>query len=90
MIPSPTCTRNPTSTSWTWLREVAEARGLPPAQIAAAWLLGKPAVTAPIVGATKLGHLQDAIAATEVSLSDEESSRPEAPYRPHPILGHPD
>ena len=70
------------------VREVAEERGLPPAQIALAWLLGKPAVTAPIVGATKLGHLEDAIAAVDVALSDEEAARLEAPYRPHPILGH--
>ena len=72
------------------VRQVGDTRGLPPAQIALAWLLGKPAVTAPIVGATRLGHLQDAIAATEVSLTEEESRRLEAPYRPHPILGHPD
>jgi 1-deoxyxylulose-5-phosphate synthase len=71
------------------VREVAEERGLPPAQIALAWLLGKPAVTAPIVGATKLRHLDDAIAATDVTLSEEEVARLEAPYRPHPILGHP-
>jgi aryl-alcohol dehydrogenase-like predicted oxidoreductase len=72
------------------VRQIADARGLPAAQIALAWLLGKPAVTAPIVGATKLGHLQDGIAAMEVRLTEEESSRLEAPYRPHPILGHPD
>jgi aryl-alcohol dehydrogenase-like predicted oxidoreductase len=47
-------------------------------------------VTAPIVGATKLGHLQDAIAATAVRLTEEESRRLEAPYRPHAVLGHPD
>jgi len=70
------------------VRELAEERGLPPAQIALAWLLGKPAVTAPIVGATKLRHLEDAIAAVEVTLSEEEIARLEAPYRPHPILGH--
>ena len=70
------------------VREVAEERGLPPARIALAWLLGKPAVTAPIVGATKLRHLEDAIAATDVTLSEEEVARLEAPYRPHPILGH--
>jgi len=70
------------------VREVAEERGLPPAQIALAWLLGKPAVTAPIVGATKLGHLEDAIAAVDVALTEEEAARLEAPYRPHPILGH--
>jgi aryl-alcohol dehydrogenase-like predicted oxidoreductase len=70
------------------VRKVAEERGLPPAQIALAWLLGKPAMTAPIVGATKLRHLEDAIAATDVTLSEEEVARLEAPYRPHPILGH--
>jgi 1-deoxyxylulose-5-phosphate synthase len=70
------------------VREVAEERGLPPAQIALAWLLAKPAVAAPIVGATKLRHLEDAIAATDVTLSEEEAARLEAPYRPHPILGH--
>jgi aryl-alcohol dehydrogenase-like predicted oxidoreductase len=69
-------------------REVAEERGLPAARIALAWLLGKPAVTAPIVGATKLRHLEDAIAAVDVTLSEEEAARLEAPYRPHPILGH--
>ena len=71
------------------VREVAGERGLPPAQIALAWLLGKPAVTAPIVGATKLSHLEDALAATDVTLSEEEVAWLEAPYRPHPILGHP-
>jgi aryl-alcohol dehydrogenase-like predicted oxidoreductase len=70
------------------VRQVAEERGLPPAQIALAWLLGKPAVTAPIVGATKLRHLEDAIAATDVTLSEGEVARLEAPYRPHPVLGH--
>jgi 1-deoxyxylulose-5-phosphate synthase len=70
------------------VREVAEERGLPPAQIALAWLLAKPAVAAPIVGATKLRHLEDAIAATDVTLSEEEAARLEAPYQPHPILGH--
>jgi 1-deoxyxylulose-5-phosphate synthase len=72
------------------VREVAAERGLPPAQIALAWLLDKPAVTAPIVGATKVSHLDDAIASIDVALSDEETARLEAPYRPHPILGHPD
>ena len=70
------------------VRALAAERGLPPAQIALAWLLGKPAVTAPIVGATKLHHLQDAIAAVEVTLNQDETARLEAPYRPHPILGH--
>ena len=68
--------------------DVAKARDLPPAQVALAWLLGKPGVTAPIVGATKLSHLQDAVAAASVRLSDEEVARLEAPYRPHAISGH--
>jgi 1-deoxyxylulose-5-phosphate synthase len=70
------------------VRAVAAERGLPPAQIALAWLLGKPAVAAPIVGATKLRHLEDAVAAVEVTLSGDEVARLEAPYRPYPILGH--
>jgi aryl-alcohol dehydrogenase-like predicted oxidoreductase len=70
------------------VRDVADERGLPPAQVALAWLLGKPAVTAPIVGATKLSHLEDAVAAVDVTLSEEEVARMEAPYRPHPVLGH--
>ena len=70
------------------VRAVAGARGLPMAQIALAWLLGRPAVAAPIVGATRLRHLEDAIAAVDVTLSDDELARLEAPYRPHPVLGH--
>jgi aryl-alcohol dehydrogenase-like predicted oxidoreductase len=70
------------------VRAVAAERALSAAQIALAWLLGKPAVTAPIVGATKLRHLEDAIAAAEVTLSEDEVARLEAPYRPHPVLGH--
>jgi 1-deoxyxylulose-5-phosphate synthase len=68
--------------------EVAAAREVPPAQVALAWLLHKPAVTAPIVGATKPGHLQDALAAEELALSEQEISRLEEPYVPHPVLGH--
>jgi 1-deoxyxylulose-5-phosphate synthase len=70
------------------VRAVAAERGLSQAQIALAWLLGKPAVTAPIVGATRLRHLEDAIAAAEVTLSEDEVARLEAPYRPHSVLGH--
>jgi aryl-alcohol dehydrogenase-like predicted oxidoreductase len=70
------------------VRAVAGERGLPPAQVALAWLLGKPAVTAPIVGATRSGHVDDAIAAVELRLTEDEVARLEAPYRPHPILGH--
>jgi len=68
------------------VRAVAAERGLPPAQVSLAWLLHKPAVTAPIVGATKLTHIEDAVAATEVSLSPEEIAQLEAPYRPHEIM----
>jgi aryl-alcohol dehydrogenase-like predicted oxidoreductase len=68
--------------------EVAEERGVKPAQIALAWVLAKPGITAPIVGATKLLHLEDALAAEELSLSDDEIARLEEPYVPHPVLGH--
>ena len=67
------------------VNEIAMERGLPPAQISLAWVLHKPVVTAPIVGATKPGQLEDAIAALSVSLSDEEMRRLEAPYVPHPL-----
>jgi 1-deoxyxylulose-5-phosphate synthase len=69
-------------------RAVAAERGVPAAQIGLAWLLGKAGVSAPIVGATKTSHLDDAVAAVDVVLSDEEVFRLEAPYRPHAILGH--
>ncbi|MER7003444.1 aldo/keto reductase [Dactylosporangium sp. NPDC000555] len=68
--------------------EVAAERGVSPAQVALAWLLSRPAVTAPIIGATKLPHLEDAIAATELTLDEKEIARLEAPYVPHPVLGH--
>jgi aryl-alcohol dehydrogenase-like predicted oxidoreductase len=68
--------------------EVARERGVPPAQVALAWVLQSPGVTAPIVGATKQGHLQDAIAAEQLTLSDEEIARLQEPYVPHPVLGH--
>jgi aryl-alcohol dehydrogenase-like predicted oxidoreductase len=67
--------------------DVAAARGVPTAQIGLAWLLHKPGVTAPIVGATKLEHLEDALAAAELELSDEEIARLEEPYVPHPVSG---
>jgi 1-deoxyxylulose-5-phosphate synthase len=69
------------------LAEVASARGVPPAQVALAWLLHRPGVTAPIVGATKLGHVEDALAAEALSLSDDEIARLEEPYVPHPVSG---
>ena len=67
--------------------EVAKARGVPRAQIALAWLLSKPVITAPIVGATKLHHLDDAIAAIKVKLSAEEIAALEQPYVPHAVVG---
>jgi aryl-alcohol dehydrogenase-like predicted oxidoreductase len=70
------------------VRAVAADRDLPPAQIALAWLLSRPGVIAPIVGATKLQHLEDAIAALEVRLTENEVAQLEAPYRPHPVIGH--
>jgi aryl-alcohol dehydrogenase-like predicted oxidoreductase len=70
------------------LQEVAAERGVPAAQVALAWLLHRPGVTAPIVGATSVAHLEDALAAAELSLSPDEMRRLEEPYRPHPVLGH--
>jgi 1-deoxyxylulose-5-phosphate synthase len=68
--------------------EVAAELDVSPAQVALAWLFHKPGVTAPIVGATKLGHFDDALAAEELKLSDEIITRLEEPYVPHPVLGH--
>jgi aryl-alcohol dehydrogenase-like predicted oxidoreductase len=68
--------------------EVAQERGVPSAQTALAWLLHKPGVTAPIVGATKLQHIEDALEAEALSLSDDEVARLEEPYVPHAIAGH--
>ena len=67
--------------------EVAAERAVSGAQVALAWLLHKPGVTAPIVGATRLGHLQDALAAERLSLSEKEIERLEEPYVPHPVSG---
>jgi aryl-alcohol dehydrogenase (NADP+) len=70
------------------VRALAKVRGVTPAQIALAWLLHKPGVTAPIIGATRLDHLREAVAALDIELSDEEIDRLESPYVPHPVLGH--
>ena len=67
--------------------ELAAERGVSPAQVALAWLLHKPGVTAPIVGATKVEHVEDALAAEGLSLADEEIARLEEPYVPHPVSG---
>ncbi len=69
------------------LGEVAERKGISRARLALAWLLSKPGVTAPIVGATKLSHLEDAVAALEVKLSPEEIGLLEEPYAPHAVSG---
>jgi aryl-alcohol dehydrogenase-like predicted oxidoreductase len=68
--------------------EVARAHGVTGSQIALAWLLNKPPITAPIIGATKMDHLEQAIAALDIKLSDEDVKRLEEPYQPHPVLGH--
>ncbi len=68
--------------------EVARERGVTPARVALAWILGQPGVTAPIIGATKVEQLDDAVAALDLTLDDEERRRLEEPYVPHPVLGH--
>jgi aryl-alcohol dehydrogenase-like predicted oxidoreductase len=67
--------------------EIAKARGLPRAQVALAWLLQKPGVTAPIIGATKMQHLEDAVSALSVTLDAKEVAALEEPYVPHPVAG---
>jgi len=68
--------------------EVAQERGVTASQVALAWLLNKPHISSPIIGATKMDHLNQAIDALDIKLSDEEVKRLEEPYQPHPILGH--
>jgi aryl-alcohol dehydrogenase-like predicted oxidoreductase len=69
------------------VERVAKARGVAMAEVALAWLLGRPGVTAPIVGATKIEHLETAIRALDLTLSADEVASLEAPYRPHAIRG---
>jgi aryl-alcohol dehydrogenase-like predicted oxidoreductase len=68
--------------------QVAGERGVPPAQVALAWLLQRPGVTAPIVGATKVNHVEDALAAVKIELTEDEMRRLEERYTPHRVLGH--
>jgi aryl-alcohol dehydrogenase (NADP+) len=68
--------------------DMAETRGVTPAQIALAWLLHKPGVAAPIIGATKMPHLEQAVEALEIKLREEDIRDLEEPYVPHPVLGH--
>ncbi len=70
------------------VEKIAAARGVSNAQVAIAWLLHKPGVTAPIVGASKPKHLEDAIAAASLKLSDEEMAALEAHYKPKPVAGN--
>jgi aryl-alcohol dehydrogenase-like predicted oxidoreductase len=70
------------------VEQVAKSRGVPAAQVALAWLLAKPGVTAPIVGASKPHHLKDAVAALSVKLTQQEIAQLEEVYVPHPVLGH--
>lgn len=70
------------------VRTVAERHGRPPAQIAYAWVATRPGITAPIVGISKLHQFDDAVAALEVKLSDEDVALMEAPYQPKPVAGH--
>jgi aryl-alcohol dehydrogenase-like predicted oxidoreductase len=70
------------------VQRIATSRGVSAAQVALAWLLARPGVTAPIVGASKLPQLHDAIAAVELELTPEEMAALEAPYRPHKVIGH--
>jgi len=67
--------------------ELAKKRGITNAQIALAWMLHKPGITSPIIGATNPHHLEDGVKALEVKLSEEEISYLEDPYQPHPVLG---
>ena len=68
--------------------EIAEKRGVPRLHIALAWLLQKQPVTAPIIGATRIAHLDDAVGALAVKLTTDEVASLEAPYVPHPVVGH--
>ncbi len=70
------------------LRQVSEARGVSPAEVALAWVLSKPAVTAPVLGITKLAHLDTALRALDLELTGEEVETLEAPYQPHEVRGH--
>ena len=70
------------------VHKVAAARGVPPAQVALAWLCQRPCVVAPIVGASKPHHIEDAVAALALRLRADEVAAREAPYLPHAVAGH--
>ncbi|MCB1124210.1 MAG: aldo/keto reductase, partial [Verrucomicrobiae bacterium] len=70
------------------VEKLAKETGHKPAQIALAWILQRPGITAPIIGASKVNHIDDAVTALEIQLSEKQVKALEAPYKPHPILGH--
>src|SRR6187401_3470190 len=70
------------------VRAVAQKRGVPAARVALAWMLSKPYITAPIIGASKMSHFDDAVAALDLEMSADEIKQLEAPYKPHPVRGH--
>jgi len=69
------------------VKKVAAARAVKPAQVALAWILQKPAVSSAIIGATKIQHLNDAVDAVKIKLTEDEIKQLEKPYKPHPVLG---
>ena len=68
--------------------EIARKRGVNNAQVALAWVLAQPGITSPIIGASKMEHLEDAVAALSLKLDEEELKALAEPYTPHPVLGH--
>ena len=80
--------RSPAPVVSSAIAEIAGARGVSQAQIALAWLLQVPGITSPIVGATKALHLDDAVAAVDLELTEEEVAALEEPYTPHGVAGH--
>uniref|UniRef100_UPI00312038E4 aldo/keto reductase n=1 Tax=Ferrovibrio sp. TaxID=1917215 RepID=UPI00312038E4 len=70
------------------VQTIAAARGLPMAQVAMAWVMTRPGITGPVIGASKPHHLDDAVAALSIRLSDGEVAALEAPYRPREVAGH--
>jgi len=70
------------------VKDVAGRRGVSPSQVALAWLLAQPGVAAPIIGTTRMAHLDEALSALSLKLTDAEEDYLEEPYSPHPVLGH--
>ena len=72
----------------TAVEQIATSRGVQPAQVALSWLMSRPGITAPVIGASKPHHLDDAVASLSLALTGEEVAQLEAPYRPRPVVGH--